>query len=138
MTETASARVPTLPGRHHKWNGRARDVPSDPTRRMPPSRVGVARREAPQRVSDIRSKAWEPLTDRGTRTRRPDPWSRLRTAQSQSASKVLRKRSILRKYSPQVVGWYSATRPRISNAALLPSANMETSASQPGPSVGSR
>src|SRR5271169_4619838 len=30
--------------------------------------------------------------------------------QSQGSSKVLRKRSILRKYSPQVVGWYSATR----------------------------
>jgi hypothetical protein len=58
--------------------------------------------------------------------------------QSQGSSKILRKRLILRKYSPQVVGWYSATRLRISKAALLPSVNMETSASQPGPSVGSR
>ena len=56
----------------------------------------------------------------------------------QHCSKVPRKRSILIKYASQVVGWYCATRPRISDAALLPSANMQTSASQPGPSVGSR
>ena len=57
---------------------------------------------------------------------------------NQSCSKVLRKRSIRTKYSLQVVGWYCATRRRISAAVPVPSANMQTSVSQPARSVGSR
>jgi len=67
------------------------------------------------------------------------PWMSIGTfARGQRCSKVLRKRSILLKYSPHVAGRYSTMRLRISDAAFLPSANMQTSASQPGPSVGSR